>query len=325
MKYVLGIDSGGTKFLVRACAQNGEPLAEYTGSPAGHYRFERAEALRRINDNIDRCLETFGGRREDCLFLVCGTTGLDSRRDQAVVEGIYGSLSGFSCPVFCANDAQVALYAVTGGVGAVVIAGTGSIAFGRSAEGRLARCGGWPPCIFGDDGSGTWIARKALYHLSLLLDGRVPPTRLSELLDGAVHVRTAEDLIGICIDIEHNCWHDPGLTRLVDQAAEQGDPFAAEILQSAARHTFALGDAVIRQLKLHSRPSFKVGAWGSAIVKSRTHFSAFREMMLAKYPGAEVNIAREDAAMGACRMALDHLNGRIDLFRDYIGWKEGGR
>lgn len=307
MKYVLGVDSGGTKYLVRACTLDGEPLAAYVGLPAGHYRFEYAEVLRRVNDNIDKCLACFGGRREDCAYMVCGTTGLDSQRDQRVVNEIYGSLSGFTCPVVCVNDAQVAQFAVTGGVGAVVIAGTGSIAFGRNENGETARCGGWPPCIFGDDGSGTWIARKALYHMSLWLDHRVRPSPLSVLLTRELHIEKNEDLIGICIDIEHNCWHDPGLTKLVGQAAEQGDVYAAEILRNAARHTFALGDAVIQRLGLYKLPTFRIGAWGSAIVKSRLHYSEFRNLMMEKYANADVRIAQEDAAMGACRMALDRL------------------
>lgn len=309
MKYVLGIDSGGTKYLVRACTPDGEPLAVYTGPPAGHYRFERGEALRRINENIDACLAAFGGDRADCACLVCGTTGLDSLRDQRLVDELYGSLPGLHCPVICVNDAQVAQFAVTGGVGAVVIAGTGSIAFGRNEAGETARCGGWPPCIFGDDGSGTWIARKALYHMSLLLDRRVPPSLLSERLTRELCIEKSEDLIGICIDIEHNCWRDPGVTHMVDQAAEQGDPYAAQILRDAARHTFALGDAVIQRLGLDGMPTFRIGAWGSAIVKSRLHFSEFRDLMLKKYAHAEVRIAQEDAAMGACRMAMAHLRG----------------
>lgn len=307
MKYVLGVDSGGTKYLVRACTLDGRPVAEYTGSPAGHYRFEREEVLRRINENIDRCLEHFGGLRRDCAYLVCGTTGLDSERDQKVVDSIYGGLPGFTCPILCVNDAQVAQFAVTGGVGAVVIAGTGSIAFGRDKQGNTARCGGWPLCIFGDEGSGTWISMRALHHMSLLLDKRVGPSVLSELLNEALHLEKSEDLIGVCIDIEHMCWKNPGLTALVDRAAERGDEYAVAILQDAARHTFALADAIVQRLHLSEMPTFRVGAWGSAIVKSPLHFHFFRELFEEKYNNVKVCIAKEDAAMGACRMALASL------------------
>lgn len=307
MKYILGIDSGGTKYLVRACTPAGEPLGEYIGPPAPHYRLEHEEVLRRINANIDACLAEFGGCRKDCVYLACGTTGLDTERDQQVVDGIYGSLSGFACPVLCVNDAQVAQFAVTGGVGVVVIAGTGSIAFGCNEKGQTARCGGWPPCIFGDEGSGSWISMRALNHLSLLMDGRVAPSLLSERLNEVLHLECKEDLIGVCIDIEHMCWKNPGLTVIVDKAAEQGDPYAVEILREAARHTFLLGDAIVQQLHLADLPVFRVGAWGSAIVKSRLHFQFFRELFAAKYDHVEVLIATEDAAMGACRMAQTRL------------------
>ena len=92
----------------------------------------------------------------------------------------------------CVNDAQVAQFAVTGGVGAVVIAGTGSIAFGCNEKGQTARCGGWPPCIFGDEGSGSWISMRALNHLSLLMDGRARPSILSRMLNEVLHLERKE-------------------------------------------------------------------------------------------------------------------------------------
>lgn len=307
MKYILGIDSGGTKYLVRACTPEGMPMAEYVGPPAPHYRMERDRVQRQINANIDRCLERFGGSREDCLYLVCGTTGMDTDTDQQVVDGLYRGLSGFVCPILCVNDAQVAQYAVTGGTGVVVIAGTGSIAFGRNEKGETARCGGWPPCILGDEGSGSWVGIRALNQLSMVMDGRAAPSPLSDMLKKTLNVRRKEDLIGLCIEMEHMRWRDPGLAGIVDGAAEQGDACAAGILREAAGHTFSLGDAVVRQLHLAELPTFRVGAWGSAIVKSRLHFRYFKDQFLKKYQHAEVLIAQEDAAMGACRIAQARL------------------
>ena len=52
MKYILGIDSGGTKYLVRACTPEGGVVAEYVGPPAPHYRLEREEVIKRVNANM---------------------------------------------------------------------------------------------------------------------------------------------------------------------------------------------------------------------------------------------------------------------------------
>lgn len=307
MRYVLGIDSGGSKYLARACTLDGEVIAEHTGDPAPHYRFPREEVIRRIEASIDACLAEFGGTRRECEWLVCGTTGIDSPGDKAIVEGIYGSLEGFDCPIECVNDAEVAHFAVTGGTGAVVIAGTGSVAFGRNAQGETARSGGWPVCIFGDEGSGTWISYQALRHLGMWFDDRVPSSELTDALRSRLEVRGRDDLMRICSGIELMTWQNPGVSALVDAAAEAGDPAAIGIITRAAEQTFALADSVVGKLALADEERFTVGAWGSAIVKSRLHFRLFRERFEHRYDNVSVRIADTDAAMGACRLALRAL------------------
>jgi N-acetylglucosamine kinase-like BadF-type ATPase len=95
----------------------------------------------------------------------------------------------------------------------------------------------------------------------------------------------------------------------VDEAAEAGDAHAVDILAEAAGHTSGLADSVVRKLRLDEEPLFKVGAWGSAIVRSRLHFACFKERLEHRYGNVQVLIADVDAAMGACRMALALMNG----------------
>src|SRR5262249_40585781 len=60
------------------------------------------------------------------------------------------------------SDFSVALDDAFGdSAGVLLIAGTGSVAFGRGPTGATARCGGWGP-VCGDEGGGAWIGRKAL-------------------------------------------------------------------------------------------------------------------------------------------------------------------
>ena len=88
---------------------------------------------------------------------------------------------------------------------------------------------------------------------------------------------TREELIEISVQIQKREWKNPGLPALVDKAAARGDKYAIKILRDAAGCTFDLGDSVITKLKLNEEPTFKVGAWGSAIVKSPLHFSCFKK------------------------------------------------
>ena len=62
-----------------------------------------------------------------------------------------------------------------------LVAGTGSVAYGRNAAGKTARAGGWG-YLAGDEGSAYWIGREALAALALALDGRGPPTALLTML-----------------------------------------------------------------------------------------------------------------------------------------------
>lgn len=307
MKYVIGIDGGATKYLIKACRTDGQELASYSGSPASHYYLSQAEVVARINHHIDCCLTQFHGRREDCAFLVCGTTGIDTVGDLAIVRAFYASLTGFLCPMTLLSDAETALYTATGGVGAIVIAGTGSIAFGRNARGDTARCGGWPPCIMGDEGSGAWIGYRAVNHMSLLLDERVPPSPLSKSLAGVLKIKSKEDLMAICLNIQQRTWQDPGLSLLVNEAAQGGDDQAIAILREAAIHTFSLADAIINKLHLFDDPEFQVAAWGSAITKCPHHYTRFKSLIQEKYPHAHVLISKTDAATGACRLAISQL------------------
>ena len=75
------------------------------------------------------------------------------------------------------NDALVALEAgAPGEPGVVVISGTGSISYGRNAQGEAARAGGWG-YVLGDEGSGYWIGRAALRAVLRQADRRGPVDR----------------------------------------------------------------------------------------------------------------------------------------------------
>jgi N-acetylglucosamine kinase-like BadF-type ATPase len=305
MRYVLGIDSGGTKYLVTAQALDGTHLAQIQGPPALHYRMTAEQARLHIDENIEACLSRFNGKREGCACIVCGTSGIDHPHDQITVNNIYAGLQGFHCQTVCVNDAVIAHYAATGGVGVLIISGTGSVAFGRNAAGEEARCGGWPPVIFGDEGSGLWIGYMALNHLSKVFDGRLPPSLLSERLQKILGISGGEGLIAVCIEIEHMRWADPGLSAEVNAIAGEGDEYAVGILREAARHTFALGDSIVRRLGFDKKEeAFRVGVWGSAIIKSPLHFTYLKEAFEMKYPTAKVLVSNKDASEAACSMAL---------------------
>jgi N-acetylglucosamine kinase-like BadF-type ATPase len=144
------------------------------------------------------------------------------------------------------SDAAIALTGATGGEpGIVTIAGTGSIAFGRNAEGRTARAGGWGH-LFGDEGGAFGLVRQALRAALRCEEGWGPATKLLEKLTQATGTASANDLLHLFYTTPRD--RIASFAPLVEQAAAQGDEAARQILDEAAGQLAALTCAVQEQL-----------------------------------------------------------------------------
>jgi N-acetylglucosamine kinase-like BadF-type ATPase len=315
MRYVIGIDSGGTKYRVLASSLEGKELGRYEGSVGTHYALSGAELLSRVNRNLDSCLSGFGGKREDCAYLVCGAAGLDSEEDGLFLNKFYGGLEGFHCPVLCINDAELAHYTVIGGAGVLVISGTGSIAFGRGRKGGTARAGGWLFSIMGDEGSGSWVSRQALRQLGRWFDGALPDGPMLRLIRESLNITTRKELMDYSARILQPPRESPRLAHLVDRAAAEGDAAAIGIAEAAAGETFNLVRDVVSTLGMEGDPELALGLWGSNILNSPRHQGAFRKLAAARYPQAKVLTPRRSAVKGAAEMALERCRAGQDAAR----------
>ena len=117
------------------------------------------------------------------------------------------------------------------GPGVLLIAGTGSIAWGRAEDGREGRVGGWGHHI-GDEGSGYAIGVDALRRVARNADGRGPETNAARTsssrrlglagIDGLVQWAATADGAEVA-----------ALAPVVAAAADGGDAVAGEILDHA--------------------------------------------------------------------------------------------
>ncbi|MDD3335681.1 MAG: BadF/BadG/BcrA/BcrD ATPase family protein [Eubacteriales bacterium] len=307
MEFVIGIDSGGTNYRVRAEALDGTQLGLYIGGCASHYAYPETTVKERINESIDECLRQFGGKREDCRYLVVGTTGLDSDEDGLLLNSLYHSLEGFHCTMTVINDVELAFYTVIGEAGALVISGTGSIAFGMNRQKEKKRVGGWALSLMGEEGSGRWVTRRALHYLADCYDGVAPETALCGMLKQRLNIQTRKNLTDYAASLAMDTHVKADLADLVDAAAEQKDDNAVGILKEAALQTFGLIDKVIRALNMSGDPQIKVGVWGSNIVKSSTHLREFEKLLKNCYPQAILCQPQTQAVNGAGKLARELL------------------
>lgn len=310
MNYVLGMDSGGTKYLVRAADLSGNLIGMDEGPAANHYMQPLDEVKCLIEASIDRCLAQFGGKREDCAYMLSGSTGCDSSEDQQLLTDLYGGLARFSCPVYCVNDAELAHYTATGGVGLLLVAGTGSIAFGRNAAGETRRVGGWPLSVMGEEGSGRYVDAWAMHEYTRYLDGVRPQTPMMEAIRKVTGVTTAKEMMEYGMAMFGPPHPTPKLGALVNASAEQGDACARSILKRAAQGNFDLLYELAGALGYGAQDAFLIGLWGSTILKGTYQRRLLTDMLHEAFPQASVVIAPIDAAQGAVRWAIERLHTR---------------
>src|SRR5205814_2143843 len=130
-----------------------------------------------------------------------------------------------------------------------LISGTGSIAYGRNRGGAAARAGGWGHLI-GDEGSGYWIGCQALSAVVRAADGRGPETRLTDQVLRHFAVAHAAGLVQVVYNRETSRQSLAALGPAVQQAHDQGDAVATEILERAAEELVLAARSVASRLDM---------------------------------------------------------------------------
>ena len=246
MSYVLGIDAGGTKTVCQLADGNGEVLAEARRGGANLQAIGEFEVEKVLHDVME---EAIGDLDIRPAAICLGIAGVDRPDDAKVVRDIMRRI-GYKAKFLVVNDALVALEAgAPDQPGVVVIAGTGSIAYGRNDQNQAARAGGWG-YMLGDEGSGYWIGRAALRAVLRESDRRGPATQLTPLLLNYYGVGRAQDLIH---QVYHNTLRPAAIASLaqcVQGAFTDGDPVAIGILRGSADQLESSAISVATRLEL---------------------------------------------------------------------------
>ncbi|MEO7003328.1 MAG: BadF/BadG/BcrA/BcrD ATPase family protein [Ktedonobacterales bacterium] len=167
----LGLDGGGTKTLAVVVDATGAERGRAVAGSANHQAVGVARAVAHIRMAVAGALAQAGVVAPDqapCVAGWLGIAGLDGPADHDL---LLPHLRALADSVHLTNDAELPLAALPDGAGVALVAGTGSIALGRNAQGRFARAGGWGH-LLGDEGSGYDIGRQALQAVVRAADGR---------------------------------------------------------------------------------------------------------------------------------------------------------
>jgi len=306
--HVLGVDVGGTKTVCFLADQDGRVLGEGDG-PGGNLLASGEEELERVLRHVIG--EALAGRAVVPAATCLGVAGVDRRAEIQTVRDVVERL-GYRSQVVVVNDAVIALVAGAGDTpGIVVIAGTGSIVYGRNAQNVAARAGGWGH-IIGDEGSGYWIGREALSAVVRASDGRGPATRLTEAVIAHFGLERLSGLPRIVYDLELPRMSVAALGPVVQQARDAGDVVAARILERAADELALAASSVATTLRMRD-DAFRFVLAGGVFGVVPCLADELTDRLRRLAPRSDVRVLDCEPAVGAVRLAIAAARGELSL------------
>ena len=306
---ILAVDAGGTK--TAACLARAKGAASY--EILGRSRAVGANPLRIGFDQAVANISIAAAAAADDAGLPGAFAGravlsVAGAADPTIADEVERRLreAKIAEQIAVVSDVLPVFAAGVEGAGIALIAGTGSVAYGRTEDGRTIRCGGWG-YLLGDDGSGFAIGRSALRFALKDLETDVDShesltTTLLDKLDS----RSASELISAVYTNPDSREVIASLALCVGQAAEAGDAVAKGILDQAARELARLAMRAAQSLNLDLR-SIPLAVAGGVFVGSKV----LREA-----------VATQLAAMGLppeIRLVADPLDGCLRLAATMFG------
>jgi len=268
---VLGIDGGGTKTVawlaVRSCKAESSIVGRGTAGPANPQTVGFAEAIKNLDRAIAAARADARAEPGPVAAAVLALAGSDREENRRLLHG-WAEARRLGRRFRLVHDAVPVLLAGSpDGWGVALISGTGSLAFGRTPDGRSARAGGWG-FLLGDEGSGYALAVGGLRAAAKSADGRGPDTQLLEALLDRLGLRRPEELVSA---VHRMAGDRPAIASLADvvtHTAAQGDPVARKILDEAAADLAAMVATVAEKLNLSTGP-FPLALAGGTLLGTR--------------------------------------------------------
>ncbi|TLM86910.1 N-acetylglucosamine kinase [Pseudarthrobacter sp. NamE5] len=288
---IIGLDIGGTKTRgVRF--EDGVPVADQSAGSSNVQNVTPDEAARNLADLFAR----IGGGQVAQVY--AGSGGIDTDDDAAALASlIQPHVPGARVTVV--HDSRLLLAAGHASTGVAVIAGTGSAAWGRNADGGEARAGGWG-YLLGDEGSGYWLGREAVRHSLRRMNQGQPADMLTTALLRSCGVDDPNRLIAL--------FHSPATgrrfwaqqARHVVEAAAAGHPESQALLEQAGEDLAAMALQVLRQLNL-TGPVILGGGLGMNVAPLQ---DSFRHHLVAG--GAEdIRVLDQEPVFGVLQLVTE--------------------
>jgi N-acetylglucosamine kinase-like BadF-type ATPase len=304
MRYVLGLDGGGTKTDCVLMDETGAVLARSRSGPSNPTRIGVDAAVAALIEAAEKVLIASGRSASEIAAIDGAVAGVGVAK--AIPEFMGKLQPKFPNAIILINtDLAVSLAATGEKPSIVVLAGTGSAVYGRDASGNTARDGGFGP-VLGDPGSAYDIGRKALVRESQRsLNGEESHLRNEILAFFKCGWVDLQDKIRASPDDVL-----PRIFPIVAKAANEGDESARELLRSAAEDLGGFVERVVERLHLRNE-SFFLAKTGGVFNRSACLDDYFDELVREVAPRARISVLPRPVAEFAAQCAVDCLDSPV--------------
>lgn len=307
----LGIDGGGTKTVAVLLDEQGHEIARALSGSSNVHSVGLAVAEASLREAIQQILIAGGVTVADLTAVGLGLAGAARPEDQQVARELLARIAPF-CNVIVTHDAEAALVGSIGRrQGALLIAGTGAMAYGVNARGESRRADGWGYRL-GDEGSAHWIGLEGLRAIVRARDGRGPRTALEDRLLSHLGLPNTDALVTRIYARDFGVPQVAALAPLVSEAARTGDLVAQGILREAGQRLGETLCAVVRGLGM-SDQAFEVVLLGGVLRPRDLVWQAVVAALREVAPRSRVVEPRHDAAVGAALLARGVVIGEFPL------------
>jgi N-acetylmuramic acid 6-phosphate etherase len=250
------------------------------------------------------------GSRLALAGIVIGMAGMRTETDRQRISAAAAKVWP-QVPVYATNDLEPALMAaqspdVAPAARVLILSGTGSCCFGRTAAGKTLRYGGWGH-ILGDKGSGYEIGLRALKAVVYYLDRDGKWPALGRAILKTVQLNEPEDLIDWARGAQKS--QIAALAVEVFAGAAKGDKIACDILAAAAESLARDGVDCARRLVKHGSPVEFILS-GGVLLKQPSFARQIGARLEQLWPGAAVTPLKGESVWGCIKLAEMHFGHR---------------
>jgi N-acetylglucosamine kinase-like BadF-type ATPase len=313
----LGVDGGGTKTAFVLVDSSGSVIARAQQPSSDYYRLGVKALTQTLADGVGDICRQGGICADEIDFTVVGMPGYgEVSADLPILDSVPQSVLGHD-RYACVNDMVCGWAGSLGATDGInVVGGTGSMTYGERL-GFGVRVGGWGE-LFGDEGSGYWIATRGLNAFTRMSDGRLPRGALYDLVKERVGVHNDLDLIGLVLmDWQKGRTQIASLSRTVAEAAAAGDVAAERILHEAGVEFAHLVEATRLQLGYEAGEAVAV-SYSGGVFRSDAVLASFSSALEELHDAYDLRVPIFEPDVGAALYAAK-ISGN-PLADDALGW-----